>query len=209
LRPSHQEGEKPMKNNGWERIYKTRGFKKVPWHSGQPDRRLVQLVNQKKIPKGRVLDMCSGDGTNSIYLASKGFDVYGVDISGTAVKIARERCKNRDVACVYEVGDVLTPPFRKRFHFLLDRGCFHHIPKSEKPRYVEVVKKMLRPGGLFFLLCFSDKNPPFEKNLTKEDIRGYFGRDFRIHFIKDSLHREPPYGTKRHLYASFMELIRK
>lgn len=198
-----------MSENQWDKIYRTRSFKEVPWHSGQPDRRLVQLVSQNRIPRGKVLDMCSGDGTNSIYLASKGFDVYGVDISGTAVRIARERCKKRDVSCVYKVGDVLRPPFKDRFSFIFDRGCFHHISRNEKPKYVDTVKKLLRPGGKFFLLCFSDKNPPFEKNLTKEDIRKYFGRDFRIHFINDSVHREPPRGTRRHLYASFMELVRE
>jgi 2-polyprenyl-3-methyl-5-hydroxy-6-metoxy-1,4-benzoquinol methylase len=198
-----------MSKDGWDKIYRTHRLDHIPWHSEQPDRHLVRLVNQGKIPRGQVLDMCSGDGTNSIYLASKGFDVYGVDISGTAVRVARERCTKRGVSCVYEVGDVLNPPFRTRFHFVFDRGCFHHIPKNKKPGYVATLNRLLRPGGRFFLLCFSDKNPPYEKNLTKEDIRGYFGRDFRIHFIKDSVHREPPRGTKRHLYASFMELLRK
>jgi len=198
-----------MRKGEWERIYRTRGYKKVPWHSGQPDKRLVQLVNRKRIPKGKVLDMCSGDGTNSIYLASKGFEVYGVDISATAVRIARERCHKRNVSCVYRVGDVLQPPFRELFSFIFDRGCFHHLSNEDKLKYVDTVKKLLRPGGKFFLLCFSDKNPPFEKNLTREDIQGYFGRDFRIHFIKDSVHREPPHGTKRYLYASFMELRQK
>jgi cyclopropane fatty-acyl-phospholipid synthase-like methyltransferase len=196
-----------MNTNGWDRIYRTRGYKKVPWHSGQPDRHLVRLVNEGKINKGRVLDMCSGDGTNSIYLASRGFEVYGVDVSGTAVRIARERCRKRKLACVYEEGNVLEPSFKGPFDFIFDRGCFHHISAAEKPEYVKVLKRLLRPGGRFFLLCFSDKNPPLEKNLTKEDIRGYFGRDFRIHYIKDSVHREPPAGNKRHLYASFMELL--
>jgi 2-polyprenyl-3-methyl-5-hydroxy-6-metoxy-1,4-benzoquinol methylase len=198
-----------MNKNGWDRIYRTHPLAEIPWHSGQPDRYLVQLVNRGKIPKGRVLDMCSGDGTNSIYLASRGFEVHGVDISGTAVKIARERCQKRNLACAYEVGDVVNLSFSEPFDFVFDRGCFHHVPRGEKPGYVATLKRLLRPGGKFFLLCFSDKNPPSEKNLTKEDIRGYFGRDFRIHFIKHSVHREPPYGTPRYLYASFMELVRK
>src|SRR4030067_3333803 len=90
-----------MSSIEWDEIYRTRRLDAVPWHSGQPDRRLVQLINQKRIPKGRVLDMCSGDGTNSIYLASKGFDVFGVDISGTAGRIARQRCEKRSVFCDY------------------------------------------------------------------------------------------------------------
>jgi len=198
-----------MNKDGWDAIYRTRGLNQIAWHSGQPDRHLVRLVNRQNIPKGKALDMCSGDGTNSIYLASQGFAVYGVDISSTAVRIARQRCAKRRLACSYEVGDILNLSFKGPFDFVFDRGCFHHLAKREKSRYVAQLKRILRPGGKFFLLCFSDKNPPFEKNLTKEDIRGYFGRDFRLHFIKDSVHREPPRGTKRYLYASFMELMQK
>ena len=195
-----------MSRDDWDRIYRTRGFDRVPWHSGQPDKRLIRLVKRGRVPKGRVLDMCSGDGTNSIYLASKGFEIYGVDISSTAVRIARERCRKRKLSCVYEVGNALDPPFETmRFAFVFDRGCFHHLSRTGKLRYVKKVKRLLRPGGKFFLLCFSDRNPPYTKNLTKDQIKAYFDRDFRIHFIKDSVHREPPHGTKRHLYASFME----
>ncbi|MEW5900111.1 MAG: class I SAM-dependent methyltransferase [Acidobacteriota bacterium] len=198
-----------MNKNEWDRIYRSRRLGEIPWHSGQPDRRLVRLVNQGRVSKGKVLDMCSGDGTNSIYLASKGFQVYGVDISVTAVRIARERCRKRKLSCGYEVGDVLKFERAEQFDFVFDRGCFHHIPKEGKPKYVELVRRLLRTGGKFFLLCFSDKNPPYEKNLSREDIRGYFAKYFRIYFIEDSVHREPPLGTKRYLYASFMELLKR
>lgn len=198
-----------MNKEEWDRIYRTRRLEEIPWHSGQPDRRLVRLVSHNKIPGGRVLDMCSGDGTNSIYLASKGFQVYGVDVSGTAVRIARERCRKRGLSCAYETGDVLSFKSEEPFDFIFDRGCFHHIPHADKPKYVDLLRRLLRPGGKFFLLCFSDKNPPYEKNLTREDIKRYFGKYFRIHLIEDSVHREPSTGFKRHLYASFMELIGK
>jgi SAM-dependent methyltransferase len=198
-----------MNKGEWDRVYRTRRLDEIPWHSGQPDRRLIRLVNENKIPRGKVLDMCSGDGTNSLYLASKGFQVYGVDISGTAVGIARDRCRKRKLSCVYEVGDILSLHWEEPFDLVFDRGCFHHIPRAEKPRYVDLVRRLLRPGGKFFLLCFSDKNPPYEKNLSREDIRGYFAKDFRIHYIEDSVHVEPPSGEKRYLYACFMELMGK
>jgi 2-polyprenyl-3-methyl-5-hydroxy-6-metoxy-1,4-benzoquinol methylase len=36
------------------------------------------------------LDICCGTGTNPIYLAKNGFDVTGIDISLTAIVIAKE-----------------------------------------------------------------------------------------------------------------------
>lgn len=44
------------------------------------------------IAKGRVLDICSGLGTQTIYLAKKGFEVYEIDPSPTAVKMAKKKC---------------------------------------------------------------------------------------------------------------------
>jgi len=189
----------------WDRIYRTRKLEEIPWHSSQPDRYLVKLVREKKIRKGRVLDLCSGDGTNSLYLASKGFKIDGVDISPEAVRIARERCSKRRFSCNYLVGNVMEFSSDKKFDFIFDRGCFHHIQRELKPKYVRLVNGLLKKKGKFYLLCFSDRNPPFEKNLSREDIEGYFSQLFIIHFIKNSIHREPDSGEKRYLYACFME----
>ena len=87
-----------MEKNEWDRMYKENRLEKIPWHTEQPEKNLVKLVEQGKIKPGEVLDMCSGAGTNSIYLASKGFKVTGVDISPTAVKIAKERFPNLEFA---------------------------------------------------------------------------------------------------------------
>lgn len=194
-----------MKGREWDRAYRSRSLSEIPWHSGQPDRRLVQLIREGRITQGRVLDMCSGDGTNSIYLASRGFEVVGVDISPTAVEIAQQRCQKRNVSCDYHVGSVLDFTYDKTFDLIFDRGCFHHISKIKKPQYVDLVKNLLRKKGKLFLLCFSDKNPPFKKNLSREDIRSYFAKDFEILFIKDSVHIEPDDDSKRYLFACFMQ----
>ncbi len=194
-----------MNEKRWDDFYKNYSLEKIPWHSSQPDRYLVRLVKENKIKKGTVLDLCSGDGTNSIYLASKGFRVMGIDISPTAVKIAKERCRKRNVRCDYFTGDVLKLKLEQKFDFALDRGCFHHISKRNKPKYIRLISNSLKPQGKFYLLCFSDKNPPDKKNLSKKEIRAYFSAGFDIYFIKDSVHIEPFSRKKRHLYAVFME----
>jgi len=189
----------------WDQVYRIHKLDEIPWHSSQPDRNLVKLIQEKKIKKGSVLDLCSGDGTNSIYLASKGFKVVGVDISPKAVEIAKERCKKRNVMCDYSAGDILKIKSDQKFDFIFDRGCFHHISNKNKPEYVRLVNRLLKKKSKFFLLCFSDRNPPFEKNLSKKDIIDYFSEYFNILFIKDSVHKEPKAGHKRYLYAAFME----
>ena len=174
-----------MRKTSWDDIYKTHKLDDIPWHSSQPDRYLVRLVKERKIKKGQVLDMCSGDGTNSIYLASKGFKVTGVDISPTAVEIAKKRGSKRKISCDYLVRNVLDLKFDQKFDFIFDRGCFHHIPEKDKPKYAFLVNNLLKKNGKFYLLCFSDKNPPVKKNMSKENIRFFFSEYFNILFIKD------------------------
>ena len=189
----------------WDEIYRNYALNEIPWHTDRPDRNLVELIKKKRIRKGSVLDMCSGDGTNSIYLASKGFKVYGVDISPTAVKIAKARCAEKKQHCNYFAGNVLTKRLNKKFDFIFDRGCFHHISKKDKPRYVKRLYALLKKGGKVYVQCFSDKNPPFWKNLSKKDIYKYFSGYFNIIYIKEAVHAEPGTGWKRYFYCVFME----
>lgn len=73
-----------------------------PWGSGidqtvragstvAPARFLVESF--ELLPKGLALDLAMGDGRNAIYLATRGFDVDGVDVDPEAV--ARARVKSR------------------------------------------------------------------------------------------------------------------
>jgi SAM-dependent methyltransferase len=49
------------------------------------------LVKQvEKLPKGKVLDIAVGEGRNAVYLAKRGFQVEGVDISQVGLKKAKK-----------------------------------------------------------------------------------------------------------------------
>ena len=45
------------------------------------------------IQPGRALDIGCGEGFYSLYLASLGFDVVGIDLSDRAVELARQNAK--------------------------------------------------------------------------------------------------------------------
>jgi SAM-dependent methyltransferase len=49
--------------------------------------------------------------------------------------------------------------FGDRFTTALDCGCFHTFDDAHRPRFVAGVRDVLRPGGRFFMLCFSDSEP--------------------------------------------------
>ena len=61
----------------------------TPWDTGNPDPELVRLVESGRVPRGRALDVGCGTGTNARYLASKGCEVVGVDVSRVAIEQAK------------------------------------------------------------------------------------------------------------------------
>lgn len=65
-----------------------RRFAEQRWPS-DPDRFLVELASA--LPAGRVLDLGSGPGRNSLWLAAKGWAVTAVDASSVALAQALER----------------------------------------------------------------------------------------------------------------------
>ena len=187
----------------WDKIYKNYPIKEIPWNTKKPSKEIIRLVKQDKI-KSPVLDMCSGIGTNSIYLASKGYEVYGIDISKTAVDIANKTCNKKNLNCKYFVGNVLKKKFNKKFNFVYDRGCFHHLPKKERKKYIKKVYNLLTNKGKLYLECFSNKNKFIFRTFSKKDITNYFSKFFKIIYFKNITHILKN-KNKIYLYAIFME----
>lgn len=186
----------------WNEVYETTALKELPWHSEEPADYLVELV-KKKMVKGPVLDICCGAGTNSVYLAKKGFEVHGIDISEKAIELAKERAKKEGVKCNFIVGNASGLPYPdNKFSFIFDRGCLHHIPKELKKKFVDDIVRVLKKGGKYQLNCFSDKDHYFD-GLSKEDIKNYFSKDFDMKSIKDIKFKEKT-GLNRYFYSVLM-----
>lgn len=73
------------------------------------------------------------DGENALHIASQGFPVLGVDVTGTALSIAREKAQNRGIDVDFAVADA----FRLRslgrmFEVVLDCGLFHNFDEAQE-----------------------------------------------------------------------------
>src|ERR1700756_1188699 len=87
----------------------------LPWDTGRPEPLLVEFVNSGGVAPGRMLEIGAGTGTNAIWLAERGFDVLGVDISPVAVEKAHAKIEARELRCRFATLDFLsTPPPGRR-----------------------------------------------------------------------------------------------
>jgi SAM-dependent methyltransferase len=134
-------------------------FGKTPWDTGVTPPELRAVVEGGRVTSGRALDLGCGTGTNVIYLAQRGFQVVGVDISSRAIARAQrkiERAGLSQQAHVY-AGDVTrldALPVNGLFDLALDMGCFHNLDVPGRECYVAGLAARMKPGGLYLLYAF-------------------------------------------------------
>ncbi|HTV82286.1 MAG TPA: class I SAM-dependent methyltransferase [Acidobacteriaceae bacterium] len=144
----------------------------LPWDTGVPEPLLVRFVDSEGITPGRALEIGAGTGTNAIWLAERGFDVLGVDVSPLAIERACSKLDGRPLRCRFATMDFLAAPTLGPFHFVFDRGCFHVFDDpGERTRFAERVASTLAPGGLWLSLIGSTEGPPREFGPPRRSAR--------------------------------------
>jgi ubiquinone/menaquinone biosynthesis C-methylase UbiE len=152
----------------WDEIYRKYPLDVLPWELGKPRKVLVDLVEKGKLKPGKVLDVCCGAGTNGVYLAEKGFDVVGIDISSKAVEYARKKAEQARVKAKFMVQNFLELPFKDgEFDFVFDMGCFHHVKIKDRTPFIKGVHRVLKKHGAYLLVCFSYRNGPAWNHFTR------------------------------------------
>ena len=137
----------------WDRIYRRYPLEALPWELGRPRKVLVELVEKGVIKKGKALDICCGAGTNAIYLAKKGFQVTGMDISPKAIEIAKEKVRKANSKIQFRVQNFLNLPFKdEEFDFVFDMGCFHHVKVKDRSTFINGVHRVLKKGASYFMI---------------------------------------------------------
>jgi len=152
-----------MKYADVDRIYRTIPLENIPWNNETPPDALAGLVQKGIVRPCRTIDLGCGAGNYAIYLAGLGFDVTGVDSSPTAIKIARENAEKRGARCRFIVADLLGDlhEVEDTFDFAYDWELLHHIFPEDRETYIKNVSTILNPGGTYFSVCFSEKDPQF------------------------------------------------
>jgi len=152
-----------MKQTETDPVYRNMSLEEIPWNIQSPPDALVQLVKSGEVPPCKTIDLGCGAGNYAIYLASLGFDVTGVDISPTAIKLAREQASEKRVLCDFLVADVIGDlhEIKETFDFAYDWELLHHIFPENRRKYVHNVHRILHPGGKYLSICFSEKDPQF------------------------------------------------
>lgn len=132
-----------------------------------PNDFLVQML--PRLQKGKVLDIATGEGQNSVYLAQKGFQVKSFDISEVAVQHAEKLARETGVQIEAKVADMDL--------FLMGLMEYDSIIMTRfKPavaRYYSEMLRALKHGGT--LLIESYGIPEMKEAIPRdESFRDYY-----------------------------------
>jgi 2-polyprenyl-3-methyl-5-hydroxy-6-metoxy-1,4-benzoquinol methylase len=178
-----------MRIKQMERIYRKTPLKKIPWNIETPPNVFVKLVKSGKVKPCKTIDFGCGAGNYSIYLATLGFDVTGIDISPTAIKAAQENAKKKGVKCKFLVANALgnLNQFKDKFDFAYDWELLHHLYPKQRRIYVKNVHKTLKPKGKYLSVCFNEKDPSFggsgKYRKTRLDTTLYFSSEKELRYL--------------------------
>ncbi len=87
-----------VSNSVYRRLYRNaNGPEELPWSHAVPTDYLTEAIQQRSEP-GRALDVGCGTGTDSVFLATQGWSVTGVDFVSDALAMAKERASKANVS---------------------------------------------------------------------------------------------------------------
>lgn len=110
--------------------------------------RLIDYL--KPAPNSLMLDIACGKGRHSVQLASKGFDVTGIDLSEDSIRKAKKKENDHLHFCIH---DMRLPAwinyFDYAFNFFTSFGYFRTT--REHDNSIRTIAESLKPNGIFVI----------------------------------------------------------
>ena len=157
-----------------------------PWDVGRPQPDFVRLAEAGELV-GRVLDVGCGTGEQVMLAATHGAEAMGVDIAELAIQRAREKAEERGIHATFQVADAMhLDRLGRQFDVITDSGVFHVFSDDERPAFVTSLRSVLRPGGMYYMMCFSDRQPGDwgPRRVSKAEIRASFTDGWSVRSIE-------------------------
>jgi len=193
----------------WERVYRTKRPTEVSWYAPHLDVSL-RIIEEAAPERGsRIIDVGGGEATLVDDLLDLGYRHLSVlDVSATALDVAKARLGERAGAVDWLCGDVTTFPFaHHQYDLWHDRAVFHFLtdPK-DRAAYILQVTHAVQPGGHVIVATFGPEGPTKCSGLevVRYDpaaLHDQFGRNFRLLRHLTEIHQTPAGAAQQFTYC--------
>ena len=106
----------------------------------------LDFVNRRLAPGQRVADVGCGPGRATKFLAERGMDVYGVDISTESIQLAKARAPAAHYVCA---TNMRLPIRSGAFDAVISDGVIHHTAAADESFRENA--RLVAPGGYLYL----------------------------------------------------------
>jgi len=178
---------KKGKNKQYEDFHKNSQSQKKIIDSGNFTYRIILKVISKFLdsPK-KILDIGCGVGSLSLYLASKGHRVYGIEISSNAIKSCLESAKKLSLEnnTHFKIMDFPSKIPNEKFDFILLIEVIEHL--KDDSLALGKVYSLLKKGGTAIISMPSKNAPLFKLGLAHEfDLKVGHLRRYTVNELVD------------------------
>ena len=115
----------------------------APWKIEERGKFLQWLQAEAKTT---LLEIGAGPGKDSLYFQENGLQVVSTDLSPEMVKLCREKGLT---AYVMDFLHLDFPP--ASFGAVYALNTLLHVPKTDLPRVLSAIQKLLKPEGIFYM----------------------------------------------------------
>ncbi len=194
----------------WEQAHGAQPATQVGWYAPHLDRSIA-MIRGATHPAAEILDVGGGTSTLVDDLLALGYAKMSVlDISSTALTVARERLGAAAGAVKWIVGDVTSVRLvRDAYEVWHDRAVFHFLTApADRRAYVELATGSVKVGGHLIMACFSLDGPPRCSGLdvvrySAESMSRELGPGFSLRREAEELHRTPRGAEQKYIYCMF------
>jgi SAM-dependent methyltransferase len=149
-----------MSQAHWDAVWADRDPEAVTWHQSDPSRS-VRLIGAHAGVDAAIVDVGGGASRLIDRLLDAGYrDLTVVDIAAASLDAARRRLGVRGDAVAWVTGDITEIDLDRAFDVWHDRAVFHFlVDATDRRRYLDSVRRSLRPGGHLVLATFGRDGP--------------------------------------------------
>lgn len=159
----------------WENIYKEN--KTINLYDGFLDKYLKYFKKENFL----ILDLGSGNGTNSLFLLDKGYNVISLDFSSFALKELKEKNQN---AKIIEHDLLKDLPFEKEsVDLVIADLSLHYFSKEDTLKIINNIDNILKKDGILIARVNSVKELKSEKINKKIEDNFYFINGYNKRFF--------------------------
>lgn len=186
----------------------------TPWDTGRPSRELERALSEHEIPRGRVLELGCGSGTNAVFLAQQGFEVTAIDVSPLAIDRAKAKVLEAAVDVTLLAADLLDlPDLGPAFPLVFDRGVYHTVRRGNLPGFLATLSKVTEQGSIYLTKAgnanevrLAEQGPP---QVSAEEICRELGTLFDLVELRETRFNDIVFDGKPERPLAWSALFRR